>query len=118
MKTEICLEFQEEKHPSSKFEHYLEFEDSEDMEEMFEDDNKSLSNLIVDIALKNLDTTTEEIPVISIYTKNNDTTYEVIIDRNDMIETLEANLEIMEDFEDYERCQKITDALYYLTKEN
>jgi len=31
-----------------------------------------------------------------------------------MIETLEQNLELMEDFEDYVRCQKITDALFYL----
>ena len=37
-----------------------------------------------------------------------------MIERPDMVETLEQNLEVMEEFEDYERCQKITEALDYL----
>ena len=39
---------------------------------------------------------------------------EDIIGREDLAETLEVNLENMEDLEDYKRCQKITDAIYYL----
>jgi|TARA_B100000780_G_scaffold279068_1_gene255348 hypothetical protein len=96
------------------FKHHLEFKSSEEMNTMFADDNQSLSNLIVDIALENLDTTIETIPVVSIVTLEDDLIYDVVIDRNDMIETLEQNLELMEDFEDYGRCQKITDALFYL----
>ena len=97
-----------------KFKHQLEFNSSEEMNHMFSEDNRQLSNMIVDIALDNLDTTIKEIPVVTILTKEDDLIYDVIIDRIDMIETLEQNLEIMEDFEDYERCQKITDALFYL----
>lgn len=97
-----------------EFEHHLDFESSKEMEEMFESDNPFLSNLIVDMALKNLDTTTQDIPVISIYTKDEDLIYDVIIGREDLVETLEVNLEVMEDFEDYERCQKIKDAINYL----
>ena len=37
-----------------------------------------------------------------------------MIERHDMVETLEQNLDVMEEYEDYERCQKITDALHYL----
>ena len=96
------------------FDHKLEFETSEEMEEMFQSDSPFLPNLIVDTALKNLDTITPEIPVIRIYTKDEDLTYDVIIGREDLAETLEVNLENMEDLEDYERCQKITDAIYYL----
>ena len=70
--------------------------------------------LIVDIALENLDTTVKTIPVVSIVTLEDDLVYDVVIDRIDMVETLEVNLELMEDFEDYGRCQKITDALFYL----
>ena len=97
-----------------KFKHYLEFNSSEEMNTMFEDDNKPLSDLIVDVALENLDTTIESMPVVSIATIEDDLIYDVIIDRTDMVETLEQNLILMEDFEDYGRCQKITDALFYL----
>jgi hypothetical protein len=81
---------------------------------MFEDDNKPFSDLIVDIALENLDTTIKSIPVVSITTIEDDLIYDVIIDRDDMVETLEQNLILMEDFEDYGRCQKISDAIFYL----
>ena len=97
-----------------KFKHHLEFNSSKEMNIMFEDDNKPLSDLIVDIALENLDTTMESIPVVSIATIEDDLIYDVVIDRIDMVETLEQNLILMEDFEDYGRCQKITDALFYL----
>jgi hypothetical protein len=108
MKKEPILE------PDLKFEHHLEFKSSDEMNEMFADDNRPLSELIVDVALENLDTTIEIIPVVSILTKEDDLIYDVIIDRVDMVETLEQNLMLMEDFEDYGRCQKITDALFYL----
>ena len=97
-----------------EFKHHLEFTSSEEMNIMFADDNKPLSDLIVDIALENLDTTIESIPVVSIATIEDDLIYDVIIDRDDMVETLEQNLILMEDFEDYKRCQKITDAIFYL----
>ena len=47
-----------------KFKHHLEFKSSEEMNIMFADDNKPISDLIVDIALANLDTTIKEIPVV------------------------------------------------------
>tara|TARA_R110000796_G_scaffold75066_1_gene168546 strand:+ start:201 stop:512 length:312 start_codon:yes stop_codon:yes gene_type:complete len=97
-----------------KFKHHLEYKSSEEMNIMLSDDNKPISNLIVDVAIENLDTTIGEIPVVSIVTLDDDLVYEVVIDRIDMVETLEQNLELMEDFEDYGRCQKITDALFYL----
>jgi hypothetical protein len=40
--------------------------------------------------------------------------YDIMIERLDMVETLEQNLQIMEEFEDYERCQKIFEAINYL----
>ena len=100
--------------PQLKFKHHLEFNSSEEMNTMFADDNKPLSDLIVDVALENLDTTIETIPVVSIVTLEDDLIYDVVIDRIDMVETLEQNLELMEDFEDYGRCKKITDALFHL----
>ncbi len=40
--------------------------------------------------------------------------YDIMIDRPDMIETLEQNLTTMEEYEDYERCSKIVKAIDYL----
>jgi hypothetical protein len=97
-----------------EYKNTMEFNTTDEMETIFTEGNKPLSNLIVDAALENLDTTQEIIPVVSITTMDTELVYDIMIDRVDMIETLEQNLEVMEDYEDYERCQKITDAIHYL----
>jgi hypothetical protein len=75
---------------------------------------KELHDLIVDTALANVKTKRKEIPVVSILTKDDDTIYDIMIDRVDMVETLESNLVSMEEYEDYERCQQIVDAISFL----
>jgi hypothetical protein len=97
-----------------EFEHNWEFETTEEIENIFTDGFKDLNDLIVDIALDNLKTSIKEIPVVSILAKDEDTIYDIIIDRVDMPETLKQNLQSMEKYEDYERCQKIVNALDYL----
>ena len=97
-----------------KFKHKLEFDTTEELNASFTDGNKTISDIIVDVALKNLKTKRKNIPVIQFTTKDDGLIYDVIIERPDMVETLEQNLEVMEEFEDYERCQKITEALDYL----
>jgi|TARA_R110000787_G_scaffold130710_1_gene242667 hypothetical protein len=97
-----------------KFKHKLEFNTTEELNAQFVDGNKTISDIIVDVALKNLKTKRKNIPVIQFTTKDDDLIYDVMIERHDMVETLEQNLDVMEEYEDYERCQKITDALHYL----
>jgi|TARA_B110000967_G_scaffold144759_1_gene148129 hypothetical protein len=97
-----------------KFKHTLEFNTTEELNEAFAGGNKFISEVIVDTALKNIKTKRKIIPVIQFTTKDDDMIYDVMIERPDMIETLEQNLEVMEELEDYERCQKIIDALHYL----
>ncbi len=97
-----------------KFKHNWEFDTTEELNSIFSNGKKELNDLIIDIALKNLKTKRKEIPVVSIYTKDEDMTYDIMIDRLDMVETLEQNLDTMEEYEDYERCQKIVSALDYL----
>ena len=96
------------------FEHNWQFETTEQLQSIFEGGYKKLNNLIVDTAIANLKTRKKEIPVVSIYTKDEDMFYDIIIERPDMIETLEQNLKSMEEYEDYERCTKIQQALNYL----
>jgi|TARA_R110000744_G_scaffold817_1_gene3095 hypothetical protein len=100
-----------------KFKHKLEFDTTEELNASFTDGNKTISDIIVDVALKNLKTKRKNIPVVQFTTKDDDLIYDVMIERPDMVETLEQNLEVMEEYEDYERCQKITDALHYLKKQ-
>ena len=97
-----------------EFEHNWEFETTKELNNIFKGGYKELNDLIVDTALANLKTSKKEIPVVSILTKDEDMLYDIIIDRLDMVETLEQNLETMEEYEDYERCQKIVNALEYL----
>ena len=101
-----------------KFKHKLEFDTTEELNVSFTEGNKTLSDIIVDVAIKNIKTKRKNIPVVQFTTKDDYLIYDVIIERSDMIETLEQNLEVMEEYEDYERCQKITDALHYLKNKN
>jgi|TARA_R110001592_G_C13099524_1_gene744053 hypothetical protein len=97
-----------------EFKHNWEFDTEEELQEIFNGNSKKLHNLIVDTALLNLKNREKTIPVVSIHTKDDDTIYDIMIDRPDMIDTLEQNLITMEEFEDYERCQKIVNAINYL----
>ena len=97
-----------------KFKHNWEFNTTEELNNIFSEGKKELNDLIVDITLKNLKTKRVTIPVVSIYTKDEDITYDIMVDRPDMVETLEQNLLTMEEYEDYERCQQIVKALNYL----
>ena len=97
-----------------EFKHKWEFDSEDEIENIFSYGKKELNDLIVDTALDNLHTEIENIPVLSIFTKDTDTLYDIIIERPDMIETLEQNLVSMEEYEDYERCSKIINAIDYL----
>ncbi len=97
-----------------EFKHKWEFESEDEIQDIFTYGKKELNDLIVDTALDNLYTEIEEIPVVSILTKDTDTLYDIMIERPDMIETLEQNLTSMEEYEDYERCSKIINAIDYL----
>ena len=64
-----------------KFEHNWEFDTEEEMTETFKGGNRKLHNLIVDTALSNLKTRKKTIPVVSIYTKEDDMIYDIMIER-------------------------------------
>jgi hypothetical protein len=99
-----------------KFKHNWEIKTTQELDEIFNGGKKELSDIIVDVALENIKSKRKVIPVITIYTQDTDMTYDIVIEREDMTETLEVNLDTMEDYEDYERCAKIQEALVYLKK--
>lgn len=90
------------------------FDTEEEMEEAFERNDYEFHKFVVDSALKNINSKKREITIMSILTKDTNTTFDIILEPKFMIETFETNLSIMEEYEDYERCQQIVDAISYL----
>ena len=97
-----------------KFKHHLVYDNSENIGHMLEDGDYNLSCLVVDTTLENLQTKKKVIPIVSIYAQEEDMVWDLTLDREDMEETLSKNLEIMEKFEDYERCQEIVNGIKFI----
>lgn len=101
-----------------KFKNHLVYDNSEDIGYMLEGGDYNLSCLVVDTTLENLKTKKKVIPIVSIYSKEEDMVWDLTLDREDMEETLSKNLEIMEKFEDYERCQEIVNGIKFIQSKN
>jgi len=97
-----------------KFKHQLVYDNSESIQYMLEGGDYNLSCLVVDTTLENLQTKRKVIPIVSIYAQEEDMIWDLTLDREDMEETLSKNLEIMEKFEDYERCQEIVNGIKFI----
>lgn len=97
-----------------KFKHQLVYDNSESIQYMLEGGDYNLSCLVVDTTLENLQTKRKVIPIVSIYAQEEDMVWDLTLDREDMEETLSKNLEIMEKFEDYERCQEIVNGIKFI----
>lgn len=82
--------------------------------------NLDVSNLIVETILSNLNTDKKHIYALSITveedTDENNGTYDITVNREQFITTLQDNLLIQERFEQYENCAKIKNALKYLVE--
>lgn len=101
-----------------KFKHQLVYDNSEEIQYMLEGGDYNLSCLVVDTTLENLTTKKKVIPIVSIYAQADDMIWDLTLDREDMEETLSKNLEIMEKFEDYERCQEIVNGIKFIQSKN
>jgi hypothetical protein len=97
-----------------KFKHHLTYSDSSKIESILANGDYDLSCLVVDVALENLKTKRKVIPVVSIYSQSEDLIFDLTLDREDMEETLTFNLPIMEEFEDFERCQEIVNGIKFI----
>ena len=99
-----------------EFKYEMEFDTTQEVINILEGGNHDFSALIVDEVINNIKTRKREIPIVAIYVDQEDVTYEITVEKEVFIETLEFQLRIMEEFEDYERCQKIIDAIKILKK--
>jgi len=88
----------------------------EAFEEMLQDQDLKISKAIVEVALKNLKGKKRFIPIMEVHIEEEDTIYDITLDRQNMISTLQQNLEIHERNEDYEGCARIANAIKELNK--
>ena len=86
----------------------------EDFEVMMKDNNYEISNNITKTILKNLKGRKNNIHVLEIKVLEEHTIYDITINRDDMLDSLEKNLKIHELNEDYETCSAMVKAIKYL----
>ena len=88
----------------------------EEFENMLQEQDLKISKAIIEVALKNLKGKKRFIPVLEIHIEEEESIYDITLDRRDMLSTLQQNLEIHERNEDYEGCVRIAKAIQELEK--
>ncbi len=86
----------------------------EDFESLMQDNNFDISSAIVKSILKNLKGRKKHVHILEINVLEEQTVYDITIDRTDMLQSLEKNLKIQEENEAYETCGEIVKAIKYL----
>jgi protein-arginine kinase activator protein McsA len=89
-----------------------------EFKELIEGRNIEISKAIVEAIFKNLHTTKKQIFIFHVNVLDDDAFYELTLDRNDFIESLEKNLVIHEKYEEYEVCAKILETIKILKEKN
>jgi hypothetical protein len=88
----------------------------EEFEDMLQEQDLKISKAIVEVALKNLKAKKRFIPVLEIHVEEDETIFDITLDRQNLLSTLQQNLEIHERNEDYEGCARISKAIQELKK--
>jgi DNA-directed RNA polymerase len=88
----------------------------EEFEDMLQEQDLKISKAIIEVALKNLKGDKRFIPVLEVHVEDDESIFDITLDRQNMISTLQQNLEIHERNEDYEGCARISKAIQELKK--
>jgi hypothetical protein len=88
--------------------------DSEEFEKLVADRDLRISKALVDTILKNLKSRKRYFHALSILVEQEQTIYDITVDKQDFVTTLEQNLPILEENEDYETCAEVMKAMGYL----
>lgn len=88
--------------------------DSEEFEELIQQRDLRISKALVETVLKNLKGRKRHLHAISVLVETEEAIYDITIDRNDFLTTLEGNLPIYEKHELYEGCAEIVKAIKFL----
>lgn len=88
--------------------------DSEEFEEMIAKRDLRISKALVETILKNLKGRKRHLHALSVIVEQDQTIYDITVDRKDFITTLENNLPIYEEHELFEGCVEIVNAIKFL----
>lgn len=94
--------------------HMITVNTQEDFEDLMKDNNFEISSAITKSILKNLKGKRKNVPILAIKVLEDQTIYDITVERSDMLESLEKNLQIHIENEEYEFCSKIQEGINYL----
>ena len=94
--------------------HSITVNTQEEFEDLVSENNYEIAHAITKVILKNLKGKKKHVHVLEINVLEEQTTYDITIDRKDMLESLEKNLKIHESHEDYETCSQIVKGINFL----
>jgi hypothetical protein len=90
--------------------------DSDEFEELVSQRDLRISKALVETILKNLKGRKRHLHALSVLIEQDQTIYDITVDRQDFVITLEQNLPIYEKYELYEKCAEIVKAIGFLNK--
>jgi protein-arginine kinase activator protein McsA len=93
------------------------FKNVKELYKFMQEGDYTFSSIIIDKVLQNIEDEEEEIVVGVLFDEDEKVNYEITVEWHDMVETLEAHLDILEDYEDFERCSKVRDGIKKLLDE-
>jgi protein-arginine kinase activator protein McsA len=88
--------------------------DSDEFEKMVANRDLRISKALVETILKNLNGRKRHLHALSILVEQEQTIYDITVDRQDFVTTLEQNLSVLQDNEDYETCAEVVKAIKFL----
>jgi hypothetical protein len=88
--------------------------DSEEFEELISQRDLRISKALVETILSNLKGKKRHLHALSVMIEQEQTIYDITVDRVDFLKTLESNLPIYEQHELYEGCGEIVKAIKFL----
>jgi hypothetical protein len=88
--------------------------DSNEFEELVAQRDLRISKALVETILKNLKGRKRHLHALSVLIEQDQTIYDITIDRQEFVHTLEQNLPVYEKYELYEGCQEIVNAIKFL----
>jgi hypothetical protein len=92
--------------------------DSDEFEELVAQRDLRISKALVETILSNLKGRKRHLHALSVLIEQDQTIYDITIDRQEFVHTLEQNLPIYEKHELYEGCQEIVNAIKFLKEKN
>jgi hypothetical protein len=88
--------------------------DSEEFEELVAQRDLRISKALVETILGNLKGRKRHLHALSVLIEQDQTIYDITIDRQEFVKTLENNLPVYEKHELYEGCAEIVKAIIFL----